>query len=251
MENITIVESFTLPSKGKIYRQGVSEDFRLRSMTTEDEMKRLSPSNLPYKLIADMIDDCVLDNIGISAYDMHLGDYQYMLHRLRVVTYGSDYKVTTTCPYCGNLDTYSVNLDDLDVETYDSEVFAKWSKLTLPVSKKVVELNYQTPRMLDNIAKRKREDKERNPQSTIDNSLLYSVCELIKTLDGTVYDPIRLEQIVRKFSMADTNKILQYGMKLNQSIGLKAQIVHTCSNCGETGRLPFRVTGEFFGPSED
>ena len=80
MDNVTIVESFELPSKGKIYDTPVNSVFRLRSMTTEDEMKRLSHSEDQYKLLSEIIDSCMLEPIGISSYDMHLGDYQYILH---------------------------------------------------------------------------------------------------------------------------------------------------------------------------
>ena len=51
--------------------------------------------------------------------------------------------------------------------------------------------------------------------------------------------------------MADTNKILQYGMKLNQEIGLKAIVENICSGCGVDYKVPFRITSEFFGPTED
>ena len=86
----------------------------MRSMTTVEEMKRLSHSEDAYRLISEIIDDCILDNLGISCYDMHIGDYQYLLHRLRVVTYGSEYKVTTQCPYCGHTDTYKLDEDVLE-----------------------------------------------------------------------------------------------------------------------------------------
>ena len=91
----TILEYFELPSKGLIYNNEGREipKFKMRSMTTVEEMKRLSHCEDAYRLISEIIDDCILDKIGISSYDMHIGDYQYLLHRLRVVTYGSEYKV--------------------------------------------------------------------------------------------------------------------------------------------------------------
>ena len=42
--NCTIAEYFTIPSKGLIYNQQVAPDIKMRSMTTIEEMKRLSPS---------------------------------------------------------------------------------------------------------------------------------------------------------------------------------------------------------------
>lgn len=249
----TVIEYFELPSKGLIYGDGSKEypKFKMRSMTTVEEMKRLSHSEDAYRLISEIIDDCILDDIGISAYDMHIGDYQYLLHRLRVVTYGSEYKVTTQCPSCGNIDTYTIDLDSLDIIPYNAEDFTKYTKFMLPVCKQEVEIKFQTPRMLDKVTARKKEILKKNPKFEGDPALLLTVCALIKTLDGKPQDPIRLEQKVRQMSMADINKILQYAMKLNSKIGLQATIPNICSGCGVDYNTPFRLTSEFFGPSYD
>ena len=248
----TVVEFFQLPSKGLIYGEGIELDkFKMRSMTTVEEMKRLSHSEDAYRLISEIIDDCVLGNLGVSAYDMHIGDYQYMLHRLRVVTYGSEYKVTTQCPFCGHTDTYSIDLDSLNVLEYNEEEFKKYSKFILPTCKQEVEIRFQTPRMIDKVNARKKDILKKNPKFEGDPALLLTVCSLIKTLDGKVQDPIKLEQKVRQMSMADTNKILQYGMKLNSKIGLQATIPNICSGCGVDYNTPFRLTSEFFGPTYD
>lgn len=251
MDNVTIQESFTLPSKGKIYGKDINPNFRMRSMTTEDEMKRLSPSENAYEILSQVIDSCVLDPIGVSAYDMHLGDYQYLLHRLRVVTYGPEYRVQTICPECRNIDKYTIDLDSLDVQEYDEEIYKKYSSIYLPGCKKTVELKFQTPRILDQIAVKKKEAKRRNPDLNVNLDTLYNVQSMIKTVDGQYYDPIKLEQMVRKMSMGDTARILQAGAKLNTKIGLKAIVPTFCTVCGVDYNAPFRITGEFFGPTFD
>ena len=98
--NYTISEYFTLPSEGKIYDTEVNPQINLRSMTTQEEMQRLTHSDKAYKPLCDIIDACMIEKCGISSYDMALGDYQYLLFMLRVVTYGSEYKGTATCPIC-------------------------------------------------------------------------------------------------------------------------------------------------------
>ena len=70
MSNITILEQFTLPSKGLIYNKKIDPQIRLRSMTTAEEMKRLQPSDSPYWTICSIIDDCGAADCGISCYDM-------------------------------------------------------------------------------------------------------------------------------------------------------------------------------------
>mgnify|MGYP003571242511 CR=1 FL=1 len=49
MDRITIAESATLPTKGKFYSELKTPTIELRSMTTEEEMLRLSNTETPYK----------------------------------------------------------------------------------------------------------------------------------------------------------------------------------------------------------
>ena len=100
MTNYSIAEEYVLPSRGKVYSQNVNPNVKIRSMTTEEEMKRLAPSDKTYKNLCEIIDDCLVENPGISSYDMCLADYQFLLHKLRVVTYGPDYPITSKCPFC-------------------------------------------------------------------------------------------------------------------------------------------------------
>ena len=91
MSNITIQEEYSLPSKGMLYGKSFDPLVKLRSMTVAEEMKRLTATDYPYKNMSEIIDDCIINKLPISTYDMCLGDYQYLLHRLRVVTSGPDY----------------------------------------------------------------------------------------------------------------------------------------------------------------
>ena len=108
-------ESFVLPSLGKVYSTPINPNVKLRSMTTSDELKRLSPSEHQYQNICEIIDDCMVDKCEISSYDMCLADYQFLLHKLRIVTYGTEYKAMTKCPYCGTTNERTIDLDKLEV----------------------------------------------------------------------------------------------------------------------------------------
>jgi hypothetical protein len=88
LTDYTIMEGYELPSKGKIYSDSVNPHVELRSMTARDEMKRLSPSSTPLKTLADIIEGCCIEKPKVHVYDMALGDYEFLLHKLRIVTYG-------------------------------------------------------------------------------------------------------------------------------------------------------------------
>lgn len=246
----TVAEDFTLPSLGKIYKVAVNPNIKLRSMTTEEEMLRLSQSERPYKLLCDIIDGCIVgDKPGISAYDMCLGDYQFLLHRLRVVTYGPEYHAKSLCPYCGYANETVVNLDDMPVLTY-TEDLDKYFEFSLPKSGNLIKIKLQTPRSVDDIAVKVREDKKKNPLEP-DKTLLFTLKDLIEKVDGVVYDPVKIDIFARKLPMADTNYILKCAEKLNKSIGIDTNLSILCRGCGVDYDTPFRVNADFFGPRID
>ena len=123
MEDYTISESCMLPSKGQIYDVPVNYEVRVRSMTTQDEMRRLSPSDKAYQTLCEIVDDCIVgERPGISSYDMCLGDYQVLLHKVRSATYGSDYPIESGCPFCGAFNKVNINLDEMEVNEYTDDV---------------------------------------------------------------------------------------------------------------------------------
>ena len=249
-KNYTIAETYELPSKGLIYDKKVNPTVKIRSMTTEDEMKRLTSSDKPYKILCDIIDDCIVDDIGISSYDLCLGDYEFLLHKLRVVTYGADYKMTVNCPVCGELSEVVCNLDELQVNTYDED-FEKLIEITLPASGRLIELKFQTPRVLDNIATRKRDIIKKNPDMLVDPGYLLTLCSFIKSVDGQILREDQIESFVRKMAMKDANYLTNKAQELNDRIGLNTNFECKCKHCGYEMMSTFRFTPEFFIPTID
>ena len=245
MENYTIAESYTLPSKGKVYSKEINPNIKVRSMTTQEEMKRLGRSDLQYKLISEIMDDCLVEKPGIPAYDLCMGDFQFLLYKLRTVTYGPDYKIESRCPICGAVNKKTVNLDNLEVFEY-SDDFSKYLSIELPRTHKKVQLRMQTPRMLDEV--RSKSDELLNKSSSVgEPAFLFTLQSVIEKVDGEVLDPVKLEQFVRNLPMMDANYILKSLEKIE--LGLDNTLVQKCSKCGGEHEYSFPISGEFFGPS--
>ena len=159
----TIQEDFTLPSRGLMYNKPFDPHIRLRSMTVEDKMRRLSPTKTPYKMMCEIIDSCLLDKLPISSYDLYLCDYIYLLHKLRVVTYGPDYAIKFTCPKCCNEEIIHINLDEIEVKEFNTDL-EEYFNVTLPKTGYTVKLKMQTPRDLDKINLESEDMKKKNPE---------------------------------------------------------------------------------------
>lgn len=251
MVDYTIHENFTLPSNGLIYDPPVAPEITLRSMNTSDEMRRLSVSEYQYKPMSDILDNCIVDGPKISAYDMCLGDYQFLLYKLRIVTYGDEYKIESKCPYCGFTNSDKISLDVFPVITYDEGSIDKYREFDLPNTNKHIRLRYQTPRILDRANHQAREAKKKSEDKNIDFSMLYMLIGMIETIDGEKYDIVKLEKWLRELPMKDTNRIFSYADKFNNSIGLDINLEVGCSLCGLTYKYPFRPGATFFRPEDD
>lgn len=251
LNNYVIAEEYTLPSLGKVYDEHVNPVVKLKSMTTTHEMKRLAQTERPYKNLCEIIDDCLVDNPGISSYDMCMADYVFLLQKLRVVTYGRDYKVVSTCPFCGSETQVNVNLDELEVVPFDVDNFADLREFTLPKTGKKIKLTMQTPRMNDEVTIRSKELRRRTKGSDGDSAFLITLEMIVNTVDGEKLDIIQLERFLRDLPMMDTNYITQHEKKLVESFGVKNIIEKTCPVCGLDYTSSFRIGPDFFRPDID
>lgn len=246
-EFATVWEDFELPSKGLVYEKPINPKVSLRSMTTMEEMKRLSPTDTPYKVTSDLIESCMKEKPDIHVFEMCIGDYQFLLHKLRTVTYGPDYRMTFICPDCGEQNEVVANLETLKVNEYTDDI-SKDMLITLPVSGNLIELKFQTPRDLDLIAYRDREMRKKT-KVPMDYSLLFTLMSLIRKVDGVKLNDENLEEYVKSMSAKDAVYILNKSKELNSKIGLDNKLSVKCLHCGYELDTTFRQTSEFFRPT--
>ena len=245
----TIAEGYELPSKGKIYDIKVDSQVELRSMTARDEMKRLSPSNTQFKRLADIIEGCMIEKPKVKVYDMALGDYEFLLHKLRIVTYGPDYKLTIGCPFCGHTFEGNANLEQLQILEFNEEKFKELQTFTLPSSGDTVKIKFQTPRMLDEIEAKTKEMKRKFREAELEFNLLVLLESVIDEVNGVKLDPLKAETYISKLPARDMTKIVNNLDALNELIGLDTSLFLDCPHCNSEVKTFFRFGPEFFRPT--
>ncbi len=251
MAEVSIKESFTLPSKGLIYGvENFNPKITLRSMTTMEELKRNSKYDTEYKVLSDIIEDCIEEELPVHVYDMCIGDYQFLIHKLRLVTYGSEYKMWIQCPECGEVTEATVDLNTLtEIELNEEDLTNR--EITLPISGKKITLGFQTPRMLDRVDEKAKELARKTKEKGIDYRLLYLTMSFIKEVDGKVMDEFKLESFVKKLPMKDVRYIINKGDELNAKVGLDTEVVAKCHNCGYETVSTFHFGPDFWSPTWD
>ena len=248
MSNARIVEEFMLPSNGEIYGDiEVNPSVTLGSMKARHEMLRLSASDESNKIMAEIIDDCLESDLGISSYDLCLGDFQFLLFKLRIVTFGPDYEVGGRCPFCGFDQTVKVNLDELE-DKFAPENYEEMKSIILPVSGEEVRLTYQTPRILDRVNVKVKEYRRRNRGEDINPVILFNIMSVIETIDGEEMDAFDLEDWIMNLHLADANELINRIDEMNNAIGIDLETHQICTICGTDFVVPFRVNETFFRP---
>lgn len=247
--NYTIGEGMELPSKGLIYDKPINSHVELRSMTARDEMKRLSPSTTQFKTLADIIEGCMIEKPAIHVYDMALGDYEYLLHRLRIITYGDDYRMQLRCPFCGETFETVAHLEDLQIKDFELEKFEALRTITLPKSGHTIKLKFQTPRMLDEMELKSKELKRKFKDAEINFELFVLLTSVIDLVDGAKLDSAKLETFINKLPALDMTKIINSIDELNLLIGLDNELIVDCNKCGGEVHTSFRFGPEFFRPT--
>lgn len=247
--NYTLMEGFELPSKGLIYDKKVNPHVELRGMTARDEMKRLSPSSTPLKTLADIIEGCMIEKPAVHVYDMCLGDYEYLLHKLRIVSYGQDYAVALNCPHCGEYNETLADLAALEVKEFDISEFEELRSIKLPKSGRQIVLKFKTPRDLDEQEIRVKELRRKFKNAEINFEIMVQLTSAIDLVDGNKLSQVDLETFINNLPAMDMQKILNSIDKLNTAIGLDTTIHLNCKHCGGDIRTYFRFGTEFFRPS--
>lgn len=245
----SITETYNLPSKGKVYNKEIDPNIILRSMTTMEEKKRLGSSSLPYKVIAEIINDCIIDNkSNISAYDLTLGDFQYLLFKLRTVTYGSKYKVSTRCPFCLATHETELDLDDLKIFEYD-DTLREQLNIILPVSQKEITLKLLTPRDMDRIDSRAKEILSKSKDYQGSPTYLLMLEAIIDNVDNEKISSVQKERLVQTLVLKDANFLQKSHNKIK--LGVDTLCNTTCPFCKKEYPFSLPFSGEFLGPSID
>ena len=246
--NYSIAEYVELPSGGKIYDKPVDPEIKLRAMTGRDEMKRSGGKN-SFRVLAEVIEDCMVNKPAVHVYDMAIGDYEYLLHRLRVITHGTKYQMQVYCPECEEYKNAVTNLDQVQVIPYDAETWNKLKYLILPDAGDTITLNFQTPRMLDEQGAKIKDMQRKYRNVALDFTKLVVLKSCIAEVNGEKCDELKLENYIMNLTARDVNVIILGLDKLNLAIGIDPRLEVDCPDCGRLIKTRFQYGQEFFEPT--
>lgn len=244
----TVVETFKLPTLGRL--DGISPEVTMRMMTTHEEKIRVGSKASFFKTISSIMNKCVVEPKGLDTYRLTVVDFIFLMYKLRIISYGKDYKVNLpTCPECERaLKDPSIDLDKLKINYIEND-FSEPFSIKLPKTGWDIECRMLRMNEFDEIQTEARKHLEQYPDYEGDPTIPLRLARQIVTIKGTKLTKAQLEMIVNKLPAEDENKISNTLESIKMGMELFGEF--TCPHCGKTMMLPLSMSEEFFRPTLD
>ena len=247
-----VTETYTLPSKGKLY--GMEEtggEITIRSMTTFEEKMRLGGQGNFWKVLSNILNAVVVSPEGFNAEDLTAFDFLFAMYKMRVVSYGPTYKVQVTCPHCGKSSIVKVDLDDLEVKYLSDDFVEPFQVGPLPRSQDMLTCRLlRIGDFIENERKAKNILRD-HPDYVGDPEYILRMISQIVDVNGKGMSPIEIKRYVEQMSAMDSAYFSQAYQKKAEDAGLNLDYTTSCESCGEPIQFALAVNSEFFRPTFD
>lgn len=172
---------------------------------------------------------------------LSFGDLETILVKVRENTYGPRFYHEAICSHCGyHCKQLRLDLNELVVDIYPLETMMTKKLVTLPKSKRVVELRPQYMKDLFDTIKLNTDNQEKLVTEAIKLS--------IRTIDGNTFT----SEDVENMPVSDLKFLNDEAEKLKLEGTIDTTIEINCANCKKDFKVKLNVLkADFFSPSGD
>lgn len=238
-------ETFTLPTRGLLY-ENIPDEVTIRAITTSEEKMMIGSKDA----LDNIISACIVEPKEFDIDELVIPDKYFLLMKLRIITYGSNYHARIRCPNpeCREPYTYKINLDDLTINYLDDD-FVEPIEITLPASGDKIGLKLLRNKDNKKVEKRAKQMKRKFPDMKGDISYILRLCEYIVTLNGEEFPAHKKQKYVQELIGMDSAYIKDKIESIK--VGYDLDIYEECPYCGEAVEFVLPMTEEFFRPKFD
>ena len=260
-----ITEKFLLPSGGKLYRENGNTfdgNLTLRAMTTVEERMRLGSEDF-YEPMVDVINNCIVDNKRadgsyiIDSRYLTIFDFDAICVKLKISTYGPEYKTYAKCSKCGEIFKHIADLRECEFNFLPDDFSEPYDIGPLPHSGDTLGCRFLRVQDRIEIDKQVAEIQAKNPNMRKE-ALAYTL-EMerrIMTINGEEVDSIMGKKYVESMMGMDSD---YYHRKIDPAYyGVYKLGFTDCTHkddkdnpCDGKAMFVIRSDGEFFRAGRD
>jgi len=247
---IPIQETHKLPSAGNVYAEGIKvpEEVTLRAMSTMDEKIRLS--SIGINVMPNILEACIVEPKDFNVNLLKVPDVTFLMYKLRILTYGPEYKYPIMCGDCGKVSTIEFSLDEIPV-SYVTESFKEPFNIgPLPISGDILQVKILSVGDFKAIEKEAKKMLEKFPEYVGDPEFILNRTFKIVTINNEELAPFQLNKYIESLHARDLNYFDNKYDKLLTDFGMDLNVSAPCKHCGESVKFTLSITDEFFRPSD-
>jgi len=244
------VELTTLPSAGKLYPPDHpfhnSTGVQVRSMTArEEDLLTSSALHKSGQVINKLVESCLV-NKSVKVDSLLTGDRDAILIALRVIGYGSEYKVKLECPECSENFSHTFQLNNLKIRPLGADpVKPNTNRFAykLPLSKVNVEFKLLTCGEEREISAT--EDRKRKLESQAESKVTTRLFYCIQNINGEE-DRGKIATITSNLRAGDSRALRSHIARISPAIDMTQNA--ECTHCGEVSEVDVPLAASFFWP---
>tara|TARA_R110002096_G_scaffold246619_2_gene438823 strand:+ start:718 stop:1590 length:873 start_codon:yes stop_codon:yes gene_type:complete len=218
-----------LPSRGQAYTN-LEGNVNIRPFSFQEEklLRSISKVSQGREVIGKIFEACVK---GIAYDALTVPDKNYILFKLREISYGNDYPVVFNCNNCKTENRMRVEIDQIPIN-YVSDDYEEPFKFMLPDAQK--EVMAVSPR-----------SKDEDYMAT-GEVLTQNLWRFVQSVGG-YKDKVIIKKFIEATTARDVATIRD--SLINDDYGLDQEVTFDCIECGspQTGSIP--LNEHFFSPS--
>lgn len=246
----TITEVYTIPSAGSKIYTGIEmpSQFTLRAMTTLEEKMRLASSD-GLKVIPKIIKSCCVEPEATpDLRRLKLFDLQFLMYKLRTITYGSEYDVDIICPHCGKQNRIKVDLDSLLVNEVPEDFTEPFAIGPLPVSKDTIGCRFLNTIDFNDIEMESKRIMNKFPDYEGNPEMIIKWNYIITEINGEAVSVRDIQPYIESMHAKDYRYLESKYEQFNSKFGLDIDLIEKCSACEGDINFALPMTSEFFRP---
>lgn len=247
INRVAIQETYTIPCYPLYNKEKVDKKFTLRAMTTMEEKLRLSSNS--FDTTAKIIKRCLVSHPDLDVTELKLLDLQFLMYKLRITTYGNEYKIQTVCPHCGKQVDIVFDLDTLEVRELPENFKEPFEIGALPVSGDTLQCKLYTTKDYMGIIDDAKAKLDKFPDYEGDPAWILEQTRRICTVNGQLLPTFELERYVENMHARDYQYFERAYDEIVGSYGIDKNVEQECPSCGKKIKFVLPMTEEFFRPS--
>lgn len=244
---VAIQETYPIPGYA-VYGGEIPKDFTIRAMTTVEEKLRLAGTG--FEVIPQLIKACTVSPEDVDISELKLFDIQFLMYKLRIITYGPDYKLHLTCPHCGKEFDITLDLDELECTEIPEDFEEPFEIGPLPISGDILTCKILNIQEYLDIIKEAKRIKNKNPNYVGDPEFILNYQYQIIAINGKDdLKPFEKRQYVESMHARDLRYLDSNYVDKTAGYGLDTAIFELCPHCEGEITFDLPVTEEFFRPT--